>query len=139
MIIGGLVAGVAFFLLGWLIYGMLLQTFMTENFNQCANLPMEEMKMGALASSNFFFGFLLAIVLGWSNTSGLSSGLQRGLLIGLLLAGAYDLNFYSMTTMYKNVNALLVDVGVTTVMWGIVGGIIGLLYASGKKETNSAS
>jgi hypothetical protein len=131
-IIAGLAAGVTFFLLGWLLYGMVLSDFMKNNYNSCANRPMEEFKWWAMILSNLLWGFLLAVTLGWANTRGFSSGMTRGLIIGFLIAASYDFSMYSMLTVFLTTNALIVDIASTTVMCGIVGGIIGVIMGTDK-------
>ena len=132
-ILGGLVAGVAFFLLGWLIYGILLKDFMAENMDQSGMRKMEDMLMWAMALSCLIQGYFLSLMLGWSNTQGMSTGLQKGALIGLLISLAMDLSMHAMSTSFKNMNALIVDVAAGTAMFAIVGGIVGWIMGMGKK------
>ena len=40
IILGGLTGGFAYFMLGWLVYGVLLADFSKANYNQCAARPM---------------------------------------------------------------------------------------------------
>jgi hypothetical protein len=131
-IIAGLAGGVAFFLLGWIIYGMLLKDFMASNYNNCANRAEADMIWWALILSQFVWSFLLAIILSWANTRGFASGLQRGLLLGLLIQASFDLSMHSMLTVFNNTNAMIMDIAVATVMTGIVGGIIGMILGSDK-------
>lgn len=133
VLIGGLVAGVAFFILGWVIYGIVLGSYMQENTNQCATKPMEEWAMWALILSNFVWGFMIAMVLNWSNTRGFGQGMQRSFMLALLIMLAFDLGFYAMSTMFNNMKAMFVDVAATTIIVSIVGGIIGAILGSGKK------
>lgn len=77
-LIGGIVGGVAFFFLGWLVYGILLLDFYNANGNQSINRPMEEMVWWALIASNLFSGFLVAIVFDWTNTIDVAAGIKKG-------------------------------------------------------------
>lgn len=133
IIIGGLVAGVTFFIAGWLIYGMMLGSYMQENTNQCFAKPMDQWAMWALILSNFAWGFLIAMVLSWGGTHGFGSGLQRSFMLALLIMLAFDLSFYAMTDMFNNMTAMFVDVAATTIIVSIVGGIVGAILGSGKK------
>ncbi len=36
---GTVFGGIAYFLLGWLVWGILLMDFFSANMNQCANRP----------------------------------------------------------------------------------------------------
>ncbi|MDZ4758613.1 MAG: hypothetical protein SGJ10_10835 [Bacteroidota bacterium] len=132
-IISGIIGGVAFFLLGWLIYGMMLDSFMKENMSQAVARKMEEMVWWALILSCFVNGYFLSLMLGWSNTQSMSIGLQKGAIIGLLIGLGMDLGMHAMSTVFLNMNALIVDVAACTVMNAIVGGIIGMIMGMGKK------
>ena len=62
ILLGGLAGGVTFFLLGWLVYGVLLNGYMMANTNQCAAKPMQDMVMWSMFLSNFALGCLLALI-----------------------------------------------------------------------------
>ena len=124
---GTIFGGIAFFILGWIVYGMLLAKFMEANSNGCANRPMEEMVWWSMIVSNLILGLLLTLILKWSGASGVSDGIKTGALFGLLMALSMDLMMYSMTTMY-NMTAIIVDAIVTTVLVGISGLVIVLTW-----------
>ncbi len=127
ILLGGIAGGVSFFLLGWLIYGILLIDYTTANYNQCAARPMQDMIWWAIILSNLSSGFLLSLVFSWSNTSGLMTGAKVAGIIGFLYALAVDLSVYSMSTAFSNLSALLVDIIAYTVMSAIAGVVIGLV------------
>lgn len=124
ILLGGLAGGVALFLLGWVIYGMLLMDYTTANYNQCASRPMQEMIWWAMILSNLALGFLLATIFSWSNTTGLMAGAKAAGIIGLLLGVSMDLGFYSMTTMYSSLTVIFVDVIAYIVYLAIAGAVI---------------
>ena len=134
IIIGGLVGGVAFFLLGWIIYGMVLMSFLMENQNQCAMRSMEDMIWWSLILSNFVWALAYSVIFSWSNITGFAAGLKAGFIIGLLVSTSVDLSFYSFTTMYSNLTAIAADVAASTVMSAIGGGVIAWVMGMGKKE-----
>jgi hypothetical protein len=138
-IIAGIAATVAGLALGFLIYGVILGDFLLANFNKTIFRPEAELKWWALIISNIAWGFVLAILLGWANTRGFMSGLQRGLVIGFLFIVAFDMGLHFMSVYFLTRNALIVDIAANTVICGIVGGIIGLIYGSGKNAVPSAS
>ena len=133
VIIGGLVGGVAFFFLGWIIYGMFLMDYLMANQNQCAMRPMEEMIWWSLILSNLAWAFAYAIIFSWSNISTFVGGLKAGIILGLLIATSIDLSFFSMTTMFNNLTIVVVDVLASTTMSAIGGGIIAAVMGMGKK------
>jgi len=125
---GTVFGGILYFLLGWLVYGILLMDFFSANMNQCANKPMGDMIWWALIVSNLVIALLLTIILKWAGAKGLVDGLKTGALFGILLTSSYDLSFWSMTTMYKNFGSLLADVTAGTLILAVVGMMIVLLW-----------
>jgi hypothetical protein len=133
IIYGGLAGGLAFFLLGWLIYGILLRNFMQVNYNNCASRPMEEMIWWAIILSNLGMSYLIAIVISWANSRTIAGGIKIAAILGFLISASMDLSMYSMSTMFLNSKALIIDVFVSTLMWAAVGFIISLVMLMGKK------
>lgn len=119
--IGGLVAGVAMFFLGWLIYGILLSSLMGENCNSGNARPMDQMVWWALIVSNLVWGLLLAIIIDWTSNTSITSGFKVGAVLGLLTALGFDLSMYAMTTMYSNLNIIFVDALAYSAMFAITG------------------
>jgi hypothetical protein len=131
---GTIFGGIAFFLLGWLIYGILMMDYSMANTNQCMNKPMGDMIWWAMIVSNLLSALLLTLVLKWSGAKGIMDGLKTGAIFGILIALSIDLGYWSMTTMFSNFGALLLDVIVSTVMWAVVGLVIVLLWGKDKAE-----
>ena len=125
IILAGIAGGVAFFIMGWLIYGMLLANYMVAHGNPAIMRPMQEMIWWALILSNLVWGFLLSIIFAWSSVNTLLSGARRGAIFGLLLSLAMDFGFYSMYTMYSSLAPVAVDIVASVVMFMIVGAVIG--------------
>jgi hypothetical protein len=130
---GTIFGGIAFFLLGWLVYGILLMDFISANSNQCAARPNMEMIWWALILSNLLLALLLTLILNWSGAKGIMDGLKTGAIFGLILGLSMDLSLYSMTITYNGLTLLVVDVLVYTVMMAITGLVIVLLW--GKEKT----
>ena len=124
---GTVFGGIAFLLIGWLVYGILLKDFMAANSNNCAARPDAEMIWWAMILSNLILGLLFTLILKWSGAKSIVDGVKTGALFGLLLASTMDLMMYSMTTMY-NFTAMIVDVIVMVILLGIIGMIIVLTW-----------
>ena len=133
ILLGGIAGGVTFFLLGWVIYGILLMDYTTANYNQCAMRPMQDMIWWAMILSNLAFGFLLSTVFSWSNTTVIMSGAKIAGIIGLLLSVSTDLSYYAMSTTFSNFTAVFVDIIVFTVMSSIAGVVVAWVMGMGKK------
>ena len=130
---GTIFGGIAFFLLGWLIYGIIMMGYNSTHTNQCLNNPNGEMIWWAIILGNIISALLLTLVLNWSGAKGWTDGLKTGAIFGILIALSMDLGFWSMTTMFNNFGALLADVAQTTVLWALVGLVIVLLWGKEKK------
>ncbi|MBK7428876.1 MAG: hypothetical protein IPI60_18565 [Saprospiraceae bacterium] len=126
-LLGALAGGISLFLLGWLIYGMLLMDYTTANFNQCAANPPDQMIWWSMIVSCLSSGLLLALILSWSNQSGAAAGTKIGAVVGALIALSVDLNMHSMSSMFSGLTPLLVDVLAYTAMMAIGGAVVGLV------------
>jgi hypothetical protein len=129
---GTLFGGIAYFFLGWLVWGILLMGFMSANMNQCAARPEGEMVWWAIILSNFVAALLLTLFMNWSKAYGVAGGLKSGALFGILYASAVDLSSLSMTTMFGNTGAVLVDILASTVVFALVGMVIVLTWGKEK-------
>ena len=134
IIFGGVAGAVTFFLLGWIIYGLLLKDYMAANFNQCAMLPMQDFIWWAMIVSNLAIGFLVALVFSWSNTTGMAAGAKIGGIMGLLLSTSYDFSSYAMSSMISNFTAVIFDIVIYTVILAIGGVVVAWVMGMGKKE-----
>ena len=120
---------VVFFLLGWLLYGMLLMDFFMNNAGSATGVMRADTEMvwWALILGNVFQAYLLVYILGkWANVTSFSAGLQAGAVIGLILGFGFDLTMYG-TSNRLNLTATLVDPLVLCAMMGITGGVIGMV------------
>ncbi len=124
-LIGGLVGGIVYFLLGYVFYGNLLSDFFAKNAGTAKEVQraMDQFVWWSLALGNVLGGCLLAYVFIKSNVSTVGSGLVTGAAIGLLVAGSFDFIMYA-TSNIMNTTGLLGDIGTFTVMSAIAGAIV---------------
>lgn len=135
-IVGGIAGGIVNFLLGWVIYGMLLKDFMTSN-----NVPMKpdsEMIWWALIVGNLAFGFFLSYVIGKSNSATAAKGAGVGFIVGLLVCLGYDLVSYATSTVVSSLKVVAADVAATAVMSAIVGAVVGWVLGMSKRTVAAA-
>jgi len=134
ILMGGIAGAVAFFLLGWLVYGMLLMDFMTANTNQCAMKPMADMTWWAIILSNLISALLLAMIFSWSNISGMAAGAKTAAIIGLMMSLSHAFSSYAMSTMYNDMTTMLVLAVAHTVIYTIAGAVIAWVMGMSKAK-----
>ena len=129
---GGITGGVLFFLLGWVIYGMLLMNFMNTHPGTAGNISRPEPEFLYLIVGNLSMGFLMAYIFIKAGINSLGSGFITGGLIGLLMAVGYDCMMYATTTVISK-TAMAADIAAATVMSALVGAAVGAIMGMGKK------
>lgn len=125
---GTVFGGIAYFLLGWLVWGILLMDFFTANMNQCAGRTDGQMIWWAIILSNLVMALLLTLVLHWAKAKSIIDGLKFGALFGLLFGSGIAFSYWSMSTMYLNAGAMVTDILVSTVVMAVVGLMIVLTW-----------
>lgn len=123
-LIGGLVAGVTAFLLGWIIYGMLLMDYFTNNMVKYEGLTKDPMEMWAIVVSNLALGLLLAYVFNGSGVKTAGNGVASGALFFGLFAVGVDMMFYAQMNLIS-LQLICVDVLASLVMGALVGAVLG--------------
>ena len=134
LLMGGIVAGILFFLLGWLAYGKLLAGFFAAHPGTAMGVDRAEkdIQFLYLGLGNILMGFALAYVFVKSNVSSLASGLVTGGVLGLLFSAGMDCIIYGTTNIMSK-TMMAGDVATSTVMWAITGAVIGAMMGMGKK------
>ncbi len=131
---GTLVGGIVFFFVGYLFYGMALESFFTEHSSGVGMRTMEEMVWWALILGNMAQAALLTyIFLKWANISSFGSGASAAATVGFLTALGMNMIRFATTNSF-DLTASLTDVGVVTVLTAIGGGAIGAVLGMGKKS-----
>lgn len=132
LLVAGLVSGITGFLLGWLVYGMLLMDFMTAHTTVYEGLMKEPPIVAGIFVSNLCWGLLYAYIYQkWANITDFKSGFSAGLIITGLMVISMDVFQYSFMnlgdpTMYA------VDIIVSTLMGGLMAGVAGVVLGKGK-------
>jgi len=134
-LLGGVVGGVLYFLLGWVIYGMLMKDFFATNG---ATMKADaDLVWWALIVGNLAGGFLLAYVIGKGSVSA-GSGAGTGFILGLLISLSFDLITYATAASAPSLKGIAADVATSAVMSAIVGAVVGAVMARGKKAVAAA-
>ena len=135
MLIAALAASVAAFFLGWLIWGIAMESDSRESMNEVPGFTkaMENMRWKALIVANLASGCLYAYILFRMGAGTAMAGLIPGAIIGALITLHDDLIMYTFTNMFSERMYLLVDAVAGAVHGAGVGLVAGLVLGMGKK------
>lgn len=124
-LIGTLIGTIAYFLLGWLLYGIVLKdTFaMPEEFASVA-YPEEEFNIVFMFLSCLVWAFLLTYIFQkWAGISTFMSGLQAGALLGALISLCIGLGMAAQFR-FASLQTTGMDMVANAICSGLTGGVI---------------
>ncbi|MBI5917652.1 MAG: hypothetical protein HY842_19960 [Bacteroidetes bacterium] len=127
LLVGALLGGVAYFLLGWVLYGMLFAETLASMMPGMAAVQraQADMDMVAMIVGNLVFGLLLAYIFEkWAGVRSFMGGMVAGATVGFLVALGYDSIMHGVTTMCSW-GGVILDSVIFAVMSGVAGGLIG--------------
>ena len=135
LLIGGIVGGILFFGLGYLVYGVLLKGYMANHMGLAGNVYRADadIQFLYLAIGNLAMGFMMAYVFMRAKVKGAVDGLITGGIVSLLVGAGYDCMTYATTTVMSK-SMMAADVAGVTVMAAITGAIVALVMNMGSKE-----
>ena len=124
-LIATVAGGIAFFLVGFLFYGVLMVDFFRDNAGSASGVMKEPANMPLLFLGELIFGALYAYIFTrWANISTFAGGAKAGSVIGFLTGLGYNLINFSTANIH-NLTASLTDAVLSGISGAIVGGIIG--------------
>jgi hypothetical protein len=132
--LAGILGGIVYFLLGWLVYGMLLMNYMEENAGLALGVNRVEMLLWSIGLGSLLYGFFLSYIfscVGQVKTA--AAGAKTGAWVGFLVAGAIDFTMYG-TTNISTLNAVAVDILAATVMASITGAVVAWVLGLGSTK-----
>lgn len=118
---------IAYFMLGFLFYGILLVDFYSTHAGAATGVMRadDDMQWWALIAGNIVQAYLLVYIFGnWANITTFGGGLKAGAIVGFIMALGFGLNMYG-TTHISDLTSTLVDSLVMAVMMGLTGGAVG--------------
>lgn len=131
--IGTIAGGIAFFLLGGLIYAVLLRDFYAANLGSATGVMRDLPILWAMVVSQLGMGALVTwLFLNVGVTTALD-GLKTGAVFGLLFGIAVSLDLYSVTN-WSNMTVALVEPFVTGGRIALVGAFIGWTLGWGSRN-----
>jgi len=123
---GGIAGGIAFFLVGYLLFGLLLAEFMKTHSTTTAGVfrDMADIIWWSMVVSYLAYGFLLSYVIGKAGAHSIGGGFKTGLITALLVSITNNCIMYSLANL-TDTTGMAVDIATSTVEGGIVGAIVG--------------
>jgi hypothetical protein len=134
LFIGGIVGGIVYYLLDWLVYGKLMTDWfikhpgITSGYMRSNNAIMSLMLY--LVIGNLASGFLLSYVFAKSKVNSLGAGLVAGGIIGFLSSAAFDSIQFATTTLISRQYALA-DILCFTIISAIAGALVAAFSPKG--------
>ena len=133
MLIGTVVGGVTFFLLGGLIYAIILGDFYEANLGSATGVLRELPIMWAMVVSQLGMAAVVTYVFLLSDVASASNGLKTGAILGLLLGIAISFDLYSVTN-WSNSTVAFVEPLVWVVRTSLAGAAIGWVLGRGSRK-----
>ncbi len=132
VLLGALIAGVAAFLLGWLIFGILLMDFYLANSTEYPGLMKDSPNFVLIFVANVAWGLMLSYVFNLANIRSVRNGAISGAIIFLLTSLGIDLLYLAQMNL-MNTTAIVVDVIANAFLGLIIGAILGWWFSRGVK------
>ena len=122
-LLGALIAAVCFWLMGFLMYAVLLGKMMAQYTT--VNRPHGEEMMVHLVLGQVVFGILAAWLWSRMSITSFSRGLTTGAIIGFLVSLGSNLIAIATTTVWNEFTGIFYDLIALTVTWAVTGGVLG--------------
>ncbi len=133
MLIGTVAGGVAFFLLGGLIYEVILGGFYRANLGSATGVLRELPIWWAMVVSTLGLAAVVTYVFLHANVATASDGLRTGAILGLLLGITMSFDLYSVTN-WSNMTVAFVEPFVWAVRTALAGAVIGWTLGMGSRS-----
>lgn len=128
--------GIAFFVLGFVTYGLILDPMvMKPNMNEFPGLMKEMPSWIPLVLANMVSAFFVAYIFDrWASIRTFVGGMKAGAIIMFLIALSFQLMFIAFWNLTKNYIPNVADVIGSTVLGAIGGGVIGQVLGMMNKD-----
>ena len=129
-----LVGSVLAFLLGWLVFGILMDPYYQANMVHYSGLMKDEdtMRLYGIFLANLTTAGLFAYVFEkWAGIRSLSKGFVGGVILGGAMFLSFDLMMWSTMNVFPS-KVFAVDVIVNALFGGIIGAAIGWVLGYGR-------
>lgn len=127
VLLSAVAGAITLFILGYLIWGVLLTSYFKNNTIEYAGLSKQPTpNLVSLFLSNLALAFLLAFVFAqWASIRTFVGGLAAGAIVGFLIHLSWKLSLMGYMNLYKETTPVVVDILVETARASLAGGLIG--------------
>ena len=140
VLVATVAGGAALFLLGFLTYGLLLDSWMKSQMVKHDGLMMETPNFVTLILANLVWAFFAALIFDrWASISTFAGGLVGGALISFLMGLYFDLMSISFMNLFSSFVPVAVDVITFTIIGAISGGVVGAVLGMLNKDSAPAA
>lgn len=124
-IVAGILGGITHFVLGFLLYGLLLSSYLSENMIAGFGRSEDEMLFVHLVIAHILSGFFLAWIFSkMPGANSFSGGLKYGGIIGFFMGITVGLELYAVSNIYSSINVMLVDLAAVIVLMAVSGAVV---------------
>lgn len=131
--LAGIAGGITFFMLGWLVYGVILMDTMKSFAGSATGVDRgEDMLLWSIFLGNLASGFLLSFIftcLGTINNP--TAGARAGFWIGLLMGAGFDFTMYG-TSNISTLTGVLIDIVVFAFLTALSGAVVAWVIGKAK-------
>lgn len=137
VLVGTIVGGIVMYLLGFLVFGILLADYMKAGVHQYAGLIKDPPEHISLFFFNIAWACLLTtIFVKWAGIKDFVSGLSAGAMIFFLMMLGINLNYVAFMNLYIGAAPVLVGLLASTFLGAASGGAIGFVLGKLDKTAN---
>ena len=139
-ILAAAIAGsIIFFCMGFVIYGLLLDSLMKGYMVQYPGLMKDPPAMVVLFLWNFVMALFFTLVFDkWAGIRSFAGGLVGGAFMMFFIELATDLSYMAFMNLMNSFVAVVIDVAGATVLGAVAGGVIGAVLGLMNKEPAAA-
>lgn len=127
-ILAVLAGTVVYFLLGWLIYGVLLRQMMEAGMAKDVMRPDSEMILWAMIAGHLVYVSLLHWLLVKTGTTNVRAAATFGLVLGVLMSLSYNLASYAVSTLVVSRKLMAADVLAAALMTAVTASVVAWVY-----------
>ena|SRR6266850_6270291 len=143
LVTGTIVAGIALFVLGYVIFDVGVASFYAANAGSATGVTREPQLMWAVMLGSLAYGALVTLAIGSRpGSTTIVAGARIGAVVGFLLWCTADFILFGATNM-ANLTRTVVDPLLELVRAGIAGGIVavalGKMQGAGRRESRRAA